>query len=270
MPNGASGDWVSDFFIRHSDWYLPILGSAQMVSEGVQIAQWVDYQVRLIGVGKARILDVGSGLGRVSIPLGEIGHTVVGVDISRRFVEEARRRALERGLGDKVVFILGDARRLKDSVAEYAPFDAAIFIFTSVLGYYDEETDLEILRQAFEVVKPGGLLIIDVVDKEWGVKVNGRTLVIDVDDAVAVQLVSFDPSTARIRSRWRYYAKQGGMPTRLRYLGESMVYVRAYSLGELADLARRAGWVLKGAYSCFCNEPYIPGFGRLVAVFKRP
>ncbi len=70
---------------------------------------------------KMRILDVGTGTGFFALILAELGHEVVGLDISEGMLKVARRKAKQRGL--KVQFKLGDAENLpfKDE-----SFDAVI------------------------------------------------------------------------------------------------------------------------------------------------
>ncbi len=57
-----------------------------------------------------RILDVGTGTGFLALILAELGHEVVGLDISEGMLRVARKKAMERGL--KIHFKLGDAENL--------------------------------------------------------------------------------------------------------------------------------------------------------------
>ncbi len=68
-----------------------------------------------------RILDVGTGTGFLALILAELGHEVVGLDISDGMIELAKKKAEKKGL--KIQFKLGDAENLpfKDN-----SFDAVI------------------------------------------------------------------------------------------------------------------------------------------------
>ena len=52
----------------------------------------------------ARVLDLASGIGRVSINLAKTGFEVVGVDISPFYVEYAKRWAKQEKVGDRIRF----------------------------------------------------------------------------------------------------------------------------------------------------------------------
>src|SRR5690606_17818856 len=77
----------------------------------------------------SRLLDVGTGTGRVAVGLAELGFVhVLGIDVSREMVKEARRIA--RVLELPVAFRQGDATQLKfdDDL-----FDGAIFSFNGLM-----------------------------------------------------------------------------------------------------------------------------------------
>src|SRR5512139_3920991 len=57
-----------------------------------------------------RLLDLGSGSGEMLCTwAGDHGVLGTGVDLSRLFTEQAKRRAEELGVADRVAFIHGDA-----------------------------------------------------------------------------------------------------------------------------------------------------------------
>ena len=109
--------------------------------------------------GTMRVLDVGCGVGDVTIMiarlLGEGGH-VVGVDIDASALEKARAR-VDRSTRGSVEFALGDISELP---ASFGGFDAVVA--RRVLMYQaDAASTLSSMRG---VLKPGGLVIVQEHD----------------------------------------------------------------------------------------------------------
>lgn len=103
------------------------------------------------------ILDVGCGTGASSVQIFEevAGSTVTGLDVSNAMLEAARSRAGQRiGLS----FVEGDASRLKSYFT--GSFDAAIYS-ASIFLIPDYK---ESLRQARELLKPGGAVGLTFMD----------------------------------------------------------------------------------------------------------
>jgi len=98
----------------------------------------------------ARVLDAGSGTGRVAAWLSEAGHDVVGVDGDPVLVDAAR----EQHPGPH--FVVGDLAELDlpaQGVAE--PFDA-IVCAGNVVTFLAESTRVEVLRRMRAHVTAGG------------------------------------------------------------------------------------------------------------------
>ncbi|MDK2463202.1 MAG: hypothetical protein QI223_00285, partial [Candidatus Korarchaeota archaeon] len=108
-----------------------------------------------------------------------------------------------------------------------SPFDAVLFVWTSVLGYYYEETDLEVLRQARRLTRQDGLLlIVDTANQDYTAFVTsfcGRSLFSDLGDFAMVEESEYDPKRSRVKTKWTYYEKRG---RDLKYVGEAGYDVR--------------------------------------------
>ncbi len=106
------------------------------------------------------LLDIGCGPGSITIGLAEAvapGH-VVGIDMGEPVIKQAREAALARKV-DNVRFEQGSAYDLPFPDASY---DAAYM--HQVLQHLSRP--VESLRQAWRVLKPGGLIGVREVD--WG------------------------------------------------------------------------------------------------------
>ena len=86
-----------------------------------EVEAWKDIFRSNIGSSGKRVLDVGVGTGFLSIMLAEMGHHVVGVDLSEDMLEVARKKMNERGL--KLDLKIGDA---EDLPFEDGSFDAVV------------------------------------------------------------------------------------------------------------------------------------------------
>lgn len=102
-----------------------------------------------------RILDVATGTGDLAILLARQipGAQVLGVDLSVRMLDEARRKVMERGLDERVLLDTGDAERL--GVGE-GVMDAVTVAF-GVRNFGDLEAGL---REMARTIKPGGRIVI--------------------------------------------------------------------------------------------------------------
>jgi ubiquinone/menaquinone biosynthesis C-methylase UbiE len=74
-----------------------------------------------VGSSGKKVLDVGVGTGFLSTMLAEMGHDVVGIDLSEEMIKNARKKMDARGL--KVKLELGDAENLP---FEDESFDAVV------------------------------------------------------------------------------------------------------------------------------------------------
>ncbi|MDQ3984988.1 MAG: methyltransferase domain-containing protein [Actinomycetota bacterium] len=101
----------------------------------------------------ARLLDVGCGPGRHSIPLARAGLDVTGVDVSRRFLDVAAERAREAEVG--VSFFEVDARRLPFD----DEFDAVVSICQGAFGLMGADDSLVLKRMA-EAARPGAWVVV--------------------------------------------------------------------------------------------------------------
>jgi SAM-dependent methyltransferase len=106
------------------------------------------------------ILDLCCGPGRHTLPLAEHGFHVSGLDLSPYLLSSARERALRLGLS--IEWVEGDMRTFRRTEA----FDLICNMTTS-FGYFDEEEEnLMVLRNVWQSLKNGGILLIDCTSKE--------------------------------------------------------------------------------------------------------
>lgn len=130
-------------------------------SEHDAFADDVDWYLHLAQVAGPRVLELGCGSGRLLAPLAVAGNRVVGIDSSGPMLERAHERlhgAIARG---QVRLVKGDMRNL----ADLAPgsFDLVLIPLNGLLHLDEPEGQRRVLEQAAQVLRPGGLLALDVL-----------------------------------------------------------------------------------------------------------
>jgi ubiquinone/menaquinone biosynthesis C-methylase UbiE len=69
---------------------------------------WKGLLIEVLGDRELRVLDVGTGTGFIALLLAELGHEVIGVDISEEMLRIAREKARKLNI-ENVEFHLADA-----------------------------------------------------------------------------------------------------------------------------------------------------------------
>ncbi len=143
---------MSDLFYRAFE--EKYRGSRDIIKSRLRVYfPFVQVLLKAYPAGKA--LDVGCGRGEWLELLGELGFDAVGVDLDNSMLEACRDRNLKVETADAVTFMQG----LPESslcvvsgfhIAEHLPFDLL----------------LQLVQQAFRVLLPGGLLILETPNPE--------------------------------------------------------------------------------------------------------
>ncbi len=109
-----------------------------------------------------RILDMGTGTGRIAFGLCELGYRyVMGVELCKTMVQRARKIA--RMYNYSVVFQVGNATALK---FEDNLFDQAIFGFNGLMQIPGRDNRIKALREIRRVIQPGGRFIFTAHDRD--------------------------------------------------------------------------------------------------------
>lgn len=126
----------------------------------------VDFLWNALGLsGKERILDLGCGYGRHSLELAKRGCSVVGVDITKDYVEDANKNARIENLSAE--FILSDIRDINFA----GEFDIVLNMADGALGYLEnDEENLKIYQVAAKALKSKGKQLIDICNAGYAKK----------------------------------------------------------------------------------------------------
>jgi SAM-dependent methyltransferase len=190
----------------------------------------------------ARMLDLGCGFGRHAVSLALRGYRVTGLDLSRPLLHIARDLAKECGV--EVEWVARDMRELRGLDS----FDACVSLYT-VFGYFDDDSNEKVLREVFQILRPGGLFLLDVSNPlallpHWPLRAFSESVT-----GVRLETADYDGITGRVRSR-RTLLRPGGV--RLDLPDSD---VRLYPPHELVRLLRGAGFAIEQSYGGLRDEP---------------
>lgn len=164
----------------------------------------------------AHVLDVPCGTGRIAKRLRAMGHDVVGIDATDRFLEVAR----EAG----VPAIRADMRTV---VVRPGSFEGAFCLWGS-FGYFDEEGNRAQAQALADALVPGGRLLVDTLVADTllpGFVPEASWSVGDIDVA---EVRRYDADNKRIDTTWTFTSGAEH--------ATQVTSVRLYTLEELTDL----------------------------------
>jgi len=234
--------WTEELFIDHPELFLKDL------EERVSIASnEVNFLLKYLddeGFKPHRILDLNCGIGRHSIELGKRGINVLGTDLSPYYIQIAKNRAKNQKVADKVHFKVADMRKIASALAGQQ-FDGIVNLYTS-FGFYDEETNADILRQCLSLVRPNGFFALDIMNRDWIVRNFQPRGFTRHDKLIILEDRTFDPTTSRMKSIWTCLIQKDDK----NFILKKQVTIdhRLWSLHELIDTFQKNGWTFKAAY----------------------
>ena len=250
----ADQPWYEAFFGRD---YLEVYGYQLTPERAAKEAEFVQEAVGL-RAGDA-VLDLCCGEGRHSLLLAQKGLAVTALDLSQEYVAMVAASAADRGLSIETV--TSDMRVIpfRDR------FDAVINMFTA-FGYLETEAeDAKVLTAVAGALKPGGRLLMDMINREW---VVANYIQNDwhsaPDGTIYVERRELDLASSRNHVTFTAIAPDGG---RREIVGH---HVRLYSLTEMIKLLDQAGFAFREVYGGFDGEAYGITTRRMIIVAARP
>ena len=255
--------WIEELFLQHADLFLQVLKQREERTDAEVDALdnlFTELEVR----NDARVLDLCCGYGRHAVRLAKKGYHVTGVDLSPHFIKHGQELAETLQVQDHVDFHVGDARTiLRVLDGRQGTYDAIINMWTS-LGYYDTSTDQAILQQLHHLATARGILVLELMNRDFIVKHFQPFGIVDLDDMEIHEHRAFNLETSRVDSTWKFYQKTGDSLTHLASIPLSN---RVYSLHELIALFQATGWDYLSSSSTFeRDDPVSPNRSQMLII----
>jgi ubiquinone/menaquinone biosynthesis C-methylase UbiE len=221
-PQQRGKPWFADLFDEDYLRTLPYLTPQATQAEA-------EYIIQALGTKPgAQVLDVGCGYGRHAMELAARGFRVFGLDLSTQLLVRGGEEAERRGLS--IEFVHGDMRE----IAYDSQFEGAYCVF-STFGYFDDETNKKTLANVSRALKPGGRLLLEILNRDYLIQDLPTRVWWEGDGCVVLEEVELNYFSSRVQVNRSVVFDDG------RQL-EQEISVRAYSLHEVGKLMHAAGF----------------------------
>lgn len=204
----------------------------------------------------ADVLDLACGPGRHSVPLAKNGYSVTGVDRSPFLLARAEERGRDANVA--IEWIEEDMRRFKRTEA----FDLVVNLFTS-FGYFDDgQDDALVLTRIYQNLRPGGVLVMDMMGKELMARHFRPTISSELGNgSLFIERHEIVDGWSRTRNQW--ILVENGEAVTFRF------QTTLYSGVELKSLLKSTGFRNVKLFGSLDGGEYGADARRLVAVARK-
>jgi SAM-dependent methyltransferase len=216
-----SRSWFDDVFDEDYLRTLPLLTPLATQSEAKFAMESLAIEAG------AQVLDAGCGYGRHAMELAARGYHVVGLDNSLPLLLRGAEEAQRRGLS--IHFVHGDMRDIEFD----SQFDAVYCLFNT-FGYFDDDTNKRTAQNFARALKPGGRLLLDVLNRDYIIADLPSRVWWEGDGCVVLEEVDFNYFTSRVVSNRSLVFDDGRQV-------EQEISIRVFSLHELGKLLHSVG-----------------------------
>jgi SAM-dependent methyltransferase len=246
-------------------WYEDYFGPDYLLIDlHPNTGQEVEFIWKVLGLGKGMsVLDAGCGYGRHLVPLLSRGAMVIGCDLSGFMLKEAESRIQgELKRNQSARRRSGLVRCDYRALPFYRSFDCAINMFNSYGYFAKEEDNFRILGEIARALKPGGLFLIDLVNRDFVIRHLARKDWFEHDGAVILEKKEFDPIANRTEIDVSVIDKRGKR--------DYHHSIRLYSHTEMVMLLSAAGFKIVAVFGGFCGETFDLNHDRMLILSRSP
>ena len=147
---------IDDRLLKIRDFVLSTYQDLRVISSYAEIGLWKSEESLILEYvrDEARVLDIGCGLGRTSIPMAEMGFKVTAIDLSSGMLDAARILAEE----NEVAIRFENMDVMKMNLDDES-FDVALFSYNGFELVPGFQGKMVALNEINRVLKPGGVFI---------------------------------------------------------------------------------------------------------------
>jgi SAM-dependent methyltransferase len=235
--------------------------------EHAHLDEDVNLYLRLAEVVGDPILELGSGTGRVLVPLATAGYRVAGIDLSAAMLDRARTAFADAGVSGQVMLIEG---AMSDAAeAPGGPFGLVLATLNGLLHLSTASEQRAALGAARQALDPRGMFVIDVMNPhpdllatfDGRVVHDGSWLTSDGNRVDRFSSRTHAATEQRIETElWYDIVAENGALRRVR-TQFSMRYLVRSEIELLLELTGFVEWKLYGSYDL---DPFEDASERLI------
>jgi len=220
---------------------------------------WADYLQWLYIAhghgGLLRITDAACGAGGVTIPLAQMGHTLVGADASEEMLALAAQKARQAGV--RIPFVC-------QTLQELAPHrrQDVINCTNDGVNYLSSPEDVQaFFAAAYRSLNRGGLLTFDISSRYKLEQIlAGHTYGETDEQFVYLWENAYDPQSALLEMTLTFFSTENGTDYRR---GNEVHIQRAHTENEITGWLKDCGFGEVFAYDAFTQLPVKPDSERI-------
>ena len=231
----------------------------------------VDFYVSRALEVKGPVVELGAGTGRIAIPTAQAGQSLIAVDLSTGMLTEARKRAAEAGVADRITFVEAD---MMDFVAG-DPVELVTIPYRSFLHMPSTEDQLACLASVNRSLVPGGRLILNmfvpdpafVAGQDRRRNLHGEFTDEQGRRCELWVIPEYEVTTQNITIRAIVEAYDGERHVETT---ESALHVRMVYRYEMEHLLARSGFEVEDLYGDFDERPLTEDCREMIWVARKP